>query len=332
MLTQKQLAEQLGVSQQAVSFALNGGGTLKQSTRDFITKEAQKAGYRVNAASRLFREGRTNSIALIVQGKYHVLPNLMLSAIRPLLREKEMHLTLFGAEPEDFADPNNPPRLVRELSADGFLVMDDGVLSEELNQHIAHYRIPSVWINHVAKHYSVYPDEEGISARLVREIAKHLKGHYLYIGNSEEGATHFSAPDRRKGFERGLQECGLTGEVLQIKHHQEQRHDDIANILSRKSKRPRVIITYAVEDAQTIYLQAARLGIRIPQDVFVCSYSRIRAQIAHMEIPRVLVPVHLCGVVGLEMLLKRIENPDKKIKSVAVDDFIFNEFGQLAAV
>jgi LacI family transcriptional regulator len=108
MLTQKELAKRIGVSQQAISFALNGGGTLKQATREYIIEEARKAGYRVNGASRLFREGRTNSIALIVQGNFHTLPRLMLSALRLALREKEMHLTLYGAEKEDFADPQNP--------------------------------------------------------------------------------------------------------------------------------------------------------------------------------------------------------------------------------
>lgn len=324
MLTQKQLAQKLGVSQQAVSFALNGGGTLKQATRDFIIEEAQKAGYRVNSASRLFREGKTNSLAFIVSGNFHALPGIMLSAMRTVLREKDMHLTLFGAEDDDFADPKNPPRLVREMSADGFLVLYDG-RKNELSEQIAHYRIPSVWINQKQDYNAVYPDDFGIAARAVRELAAMKKGHMMYIGTKEREGAHYSVADRRDGFLKGLEDVGRTGEVFEIESSygddKGERHAVIASILQRKRKRPKVILTYGVEEAEALYIQAAILGIRIPEDLIVCCFSMGKAGVGYYDMTRLFIPIHVAGVDAVDMLLKRIENPGKNYPSVAVDYF-----------
>jgi DNA-binding LacI/PurR family transcriptional regulator len=325
MLTQKQLAERIGVSQQAVSFALNGGGTLKQATRDYIIAEAQKAGYRINGASRMFREGRTNSIALIVHGNFHTLPGLMLSALRRCLRERDMHLTLFGAEPEDFADPLNPPRLVRELSADGFLVMYDRKNSEQLAEQIANYRIPSVWVNMKRPENAVYPDDYSISRRLVRELVARHEGRLLYFSPEPDDKSHYSVADRRDGFLRGVAECGRRGDAMVSPRGEEAVHEAAAKVLSQKEGRPAIVVTYAVEDAQAFYFQARLLGLRVPQDLVIGTFTWLRAQIAHHELTRALVPLHICGVKAFEMLLKRIEDPKANFESVAVDDFVFRE-------
>jgi DNA-binding LacI/PurR family transcriptional regulator len=51
-ITQKQIAEALGVSHQLVSFVLNGGGTVSQRRRREILEAAHRMGYRRNELAR----------------------------------------------------------------------------------------------------------------------------------------------------------------------------------------------------------------------------------------------------------------------------------------
>lgn len=327
MLTQKELAKRIGVSQQAISFALNGGGTLKQATRDFIIEEAQKAGYRVNSASRLFREGKTNQLALIVQGNFHALPGIMLSAMRTVLREHDMHLTLFGAEDDDFADSKNPPRLVRELSVDGFLILYDGRRKQLLEQ-INQYRIPSVWINQKQDVNAVYPDDYSNAKRAVHELVQMNKGHAVYVSPKVSSESHYSVHDRRDGFLSAAQELGLSHEVFEL-HREEmdcdEKHLAMKSLLTRRKKRPTVILTYGVEEAEALYVQAALLGFKIPQDLVICCFSMHRAQVGFYGMTRIFIPIHVTGKEAVKMLLNRIKHPGKNFPSVAVDHFTLHK-------
>lgn len=324
MLTQKQLAEKLGVSQQAVSYAMSGGGTLKQETRDYIVQEARNLGYRINGASKLFREGRTNSFALIVDGNFHAIPGLMLSGMRRALRPEETHLTLYGAEPEDFSNPENPPRIVRELTVDGFIVFYDGKPSE-LQQQIAQYRIPSVWINKKQTHFAVYPDDHNISRQLVLELSSRFKGHFLYFGSEFTEDQHYSVEEREAGFLEGLEAAGKAGEAVRAGGNANDHSGEIQGIVSRKRKRPKVVVCYGAEDAQSFYLEASKKGLRVPDDIYIVCFTTRSASIGGYLFPHVLVPINRCGTYSVEMLRKRLESPERKIRSKAVDELIFNE-------
>ncbi len=63
-VTQKDIAQRVGVSQQAVAHALGGKGRLSDNTRTRILDEANKMGYRPNPLARALLTGKTNLISL----------------------------------------------------------------------------------------------------------------------------------------------------------------------------------------------------------------------------------------------------------------------------
>lgn len=67
MITQKKIAESLGIAPNTVSNILSGnpGYRYSQETRDRVTKAAQEAGYRGNRIARAIRRGRSNLIGII---------------------------------------------------------------------------------------------------------------------------------------------------------------------------------------------------------------------------------------------------------------------------
>ena len=66
MANQETIAKQLGISQRAVSFALNGKLGVSGETRKKILETAERLGYRPNSAARVMRSKETHSIGVIM--------------------------------------------------------------------------------------------------------------------------------------------------------------------------------------------------------------------------------------------------------------------------
>lgn len=66
MITQKDIAQKLGVSVRAVGFAINGTGRLSDDLRERIVEESKSLGYRPNPLARALVTGKTGLIAVWV--------------------------------------------------------------------------------------------------------------------------------------------------------------------------------------------------------------------------------------------------------------------------
>ena len=64
-VTQKQIANELGISHQLVSFALNGSGNVAPKTRDEIVATAARLGYRPNELARTMATGKSRVLGLV---------------------------------------------------------------------------------------------------------------------------------------------------------------------------------------------------------------------------------------------------------------------------
>ncbi len=64
-VTQKQIANELGISHQLVSFALNGSGNVAPKTRDEIVATAARLGYRPNELARTMVTGKSRVLGLV---------------------------------------------------------------------------------------------------------------------------------------------------------------------------------------------------------------------------------------------------------------------------
>ncbi|BCM88306.1 HTH-type transcriptional regulator DegA [Abditibacteriota bacterium] len=64
-ITQKQIAQELGVSHQLVSFALNGSGNVAEKTRQEIVTAAERLGYRRNELARAMVTGKSSTLGFL---------------------------------------------------------------------------------------------------------------------------------------------------------------------------------------------------------------------------------------------------------------------------
>ena len=106
-VTLRTIAEMTGLSLSTVSLSLRGGTTLKQETRDKVAEAAKTLGYVPDRAGVRLRTGKTNVIALVLDGAEDSIDfaRQMIQGIGQAIKGTRYHLTVI-------------PEFERTLSAD----------------------------------------------------------------------------------------------------------------------------------------------------------------------------------------------------------------------
>lgn len=119
----KAIAAVLGLSVTTVSRALNGYQDVAPETRKRIEEEAQRRGYRPNAAARRLKTGRANAVGLVYPINLSPLSGSdfsdMLLALDHHLARYEINLLLLADKQQS---PSNLTRLLRSGAVDALIV------------------------------------------------------------------------------------------------------------------------------------------------------------------------------------------------------------------
>lgn len=187
MVTQRDLARHLGLSQQAVSFALNGRPGVSDETRDQVLSAAAELGYRVNAAARDLRGGRSRHVGVLMQSNptvrgLHPVAWEIVGGINHQLAEGGLYTTLIR-----FTDAiEGPEDLHRAFAEQVFGAMIVVGLDRVFHQRFAELFPEAIWVDHQDRppRRAVWRDEEA-AGRLAAErliAAGHRELRYLRTG------------------------------------------------------------------------------------------------------------------------------------------------------
>lgn len=329
--TIEDIASRLGVSKMTVSRALRGVGGLREGTRQRVLEAAKEMGYRPNSSAKAVRNGRFGSIALLassVQHRGNVLSGAV-EAIQDVLAELDYRLTLARLPDEKLTSEEYVPQILRELSADGILISYIQHIPDRLVQLVRDYRVPAVWMNTKWETDCVHPDDREAAQRATQYLLRlgHRKIAYLDFSHDRNPDNdHYSAFDRFEGYAAAMTQVGLAaqqlGPVAEIPPG--QRFEAARQALSQPD-RPTAIITYSQAHANFVAMAALEQGLRIPQELSIMSFCDVRS-ISMMGRPMtaMVLPEPEIGKCAVEMLLKRIERPDRALPA-RVHPFVLHE-------
>ncbi len=122
-VTQRLIAERVGVSQRLVAYALNGNGRMGAETRRKVLDEANRLGYRPNRAARALVTGRSNLIALCLPHLASTLSNEIIYAVESMIRPLPYDLIVTGIDGIN-PDGSNIAHFLSQWSVDGALFVD----------------------------------------------------------------------------------------------------------------------------------------------------------------------------------------------------------------
>ncbi|MEM7682090.1 MAG: LacI family DNA-binding transcriptional regulator [Planctomycetota bacterium] len=331
-VTAADIAQKLGVSRQSVSKVLVGGKSnvrVSESLATRVRAVADELGYRPDTAARMISTGRRGSIDLLMstEAGASVLYSGVIRGIQDGLIEHDVQLTVSRLPDTKLTDADYVPKILREQSADGILVNYTHLVPPDLPALLKKHRIPAIWLNTKRDARCVYPDEVDAFARGTQHLIDLGHKRIAFYLTSEHG--HFSEADRRQGYEHAMHQAGLTPQVQFagaaprfVCDANPLEDDRLARALAwlKSPDRPTAVVAYAQIDTTLLAYAAAQLGLELGKDLSLVGVSEDEG-VNHLGAPltQLVTPRRQVGRSGVEMLLRQIEEPDRRDSSLAVE-------------
>ena len=217
-VTLRTIAEATGLSLSTVSLALRGGSTLKQDTRDKVTETARQLGYVPDRAGVRLRTGKTNVIALVMDGTEDSVDfaRQMIQGIGQALKGTAYHLTV-TPEFDRQQSTDTIRHILHNRNADGVIITHTGRQDRRVQQMI---EAGFPFVSHgrtafQARHPYYDLHAENFAALAVARLAeKGCRRVALIIGDNTTMNYHNIVGSFRDSTVR----LGLVGEVLEGVH------------------------------------------------------------------------------------------------------------------
>ena len=312
MVTQKQIARELGVTQQAVSYALTGGGTLSLGMRERIITAATEFGYRPNGVARAMKSGRFGSVALLM-GKGEnssTLPDQLWSGIHNELALHNLHLVMARLPDDALSDTAALPKILREMSVDGVLLDYTHQIPPRLRESLEASQLPAVWLNTKRPFDCVHPDDFGAGVTLLEYLSGlgHRRIAYVDVAaNPHDPHVHYSVADRRAGVQQAAKRVGIAIETLSLGENTVAEQLRMMRALWERPQPVTAVIGYSEDAFEMVCRAAWESGRRVPDDVSVAVFADFRAKrLFGFDLTYMKVPQELEGREAVRLLLKKI--------------------------
>ncbi len=312
-VTLKEIARELGVSHQLVSFALNGRGRMTEETRSRIVETAQRLGYRKNGSAMAMKNGRFGCVALLLSTSNNLsgLPQGLWNGIHDELAAHDLHLTVAKLPDAILTDAGAVPKILREWMSDGLLIDYTYRIPQRMMELIRAYRLPAVWLNTQQRADCVYPDDFEAGCRAARHLMEfgHKRIAYLDLGHSfDDPDEHYSVSARYQGVSQTLQKAGLSPWWEDVCVPEAER---VAFFTARLGtpERPSALVCYG-EDFEAALFAASILGLQVPRDLSIMTFGEQERLATGLWLSKMAVPEVQVGRLGVQMLQRKIEAPE----------------------
>jgi LacI family transcriptional regulator len=314
LITQKQIAKQLGVSRQLVGFALNGGGTISEKTRREVLAVAAELGYHRNEIARAMVTGHNPVLGFLaeipgIEIVGRLLAGALDSAAEGGYTIKLLSSTYPGGEEEVVS------RCV-ELRLAGVLLVH--VASERLEfllHEFGRHGIPVAVMDESAPQneeiHVVSDDVQGCRAAVT---------HLYELGHRKIGFVSAepgpSVVEVRDGaFRQAMAEFGLTvpdGFIVRGDWGRCPPTERAAHaLLDYPQGPPTAVCCIDDKTALTVMRTLRKRGLSVPRDISVVGYADLTmAEFCDPPLTTVVQPFVEMGRVAAHLLLERIADGD----------------------
>ena len=342
----RDVAARAGVSPTAVSFAMNGSGSLSEETRARILEAANELGYRPNQAARSLKSGWTKTIALQISGQNHggmvhrdALSPFQVELLNAASTAALKMGNLLVVIPESAAKVMD----VRGLPLDA-LVLIDPTGRQPLAEAIRSEGKPVVSIGRPsgrARLADVVVDNDfgAIMDSAVRHLLSSGYERPAYVAGGGRGQATYRR-DLRQAFRSACKRhgAGVTVRDLADESYESARNEITRILTSRTESIPDSFITFGDDTALAALGAASDLGLRVPQDLGVLSLATsvtLAFQLARPALTRVETHGDQQGKQAVEAAIALVNGTDAPPERVTTDHTLIprgstDKFGHLA--
>ena len=314
MVTQAQIAEQLGVSRQLVTFALSGHPHVAESSRELILAKAKEMGYRPNPYARALKRKKTGIVALWIPDQVSGHFGNVSRNLTQLVKESghELIVAEIGGRDVNQVWSNVP--------VDGIFAIDNGNLSESEFDSLAGNTVPIVGLG---AYYSEKFDSIQVDlATGAAEAMKHLlDSGYKRIAHATFIDKDLPNASRRREYSNAMREAGLPPEFIIYPFSENQRavtRQLIQEYIADHGL-PEAIFCHSDDAALGIYRGLCDLKIRVPDQVALVGCDGIEDTM-YLEVPlsTLVQPVKEMCSKAWQFLKDRMDDPSLPPRHVSL--------------
>ena len=323
MATMDDVAKAAKVSVTTVSHVLNGTRKVHPDTENLVRTAIQEVGYIQNSLARSLAMSASNTIGVAIP----TFSNHYFSEVVRSIENECMKNGLMMLFSDTHDDPDQELKIVQafhQRRVDGVVLApaDDGRL--ESLAYLRDNKIPTVLVDHLL---SQGFDQVGVKNKAAtQDLTAHLISHgHRRIGFVSGAAWNSTSAERLDGYQAALEAAGTPFDAELVRCGESAIEP--ARVATRQllalATRPTAIMTS--NNLMTIGAMRAlrEAGIDVPQEMAFVGFDDF--DWADLFNPRLTVmaqPLEEIGAKALNILIKRIKNPDGRRSTVRLPALI----------
>lgn len=309
------IAERAEVSIATVSRVFNDHPRVSDTTRARVIAVAEELGYQPHVSAQSLARRKTHLISAVIPVMTNYFFVEVLRGLQDRLAESEYDLLVYTSNALEDVDTQLERALQRGRAA-GVLLFSMPI-TEARVRRVERSRLPIVLVD------CFHPEFDSVSVN--NEMGGYLATrHFIDQERRRIGMVMASggepALERRRGYERALQEAGLSVNEslikagIEIEEHgytEQAGYDAMHSLLQH---RPQPNAVFATSDVQALGAMRAikEAGLKMPDDVAVIGFDDIVVS-KYVGLSTLRQPMREMGELAVEKFLNRLQHPDHPV-------------------
>ena len=315
--TSRDVAERAGVSIATVSRVLNASPHVRPGVRRQVLRVVKQLNYQPNRTAQRLRAKQSKVIGLIISDIQNPFFTSVVRGIEDVAYAHGYSLVLCNSD-EDTEKEKLYIAVMRAEAVAGVILTS----TTESNPHVADllaHHIPVIAMDRRIKNHKL--DSVCVSNA---QGAFAAVSHLIELGHRRIGfigmpLTRTPGKERLAGYENALREYGLprSRQLICLANAKQQGgHNAALELLKRQ---PNLTALFAANNLMTLGALDAlcERALKIPDDISVVGFDDMPwAALLHPSLTAVAQPTYELGQKAAELLLARLQNPDKPTANV----------------
>ena len=339
-VTIQDIADELGVSRNTVSKAINNTGLLADSTKEKILQKAADMGYKQFSHMAIANLGfhkpepapAKNEIALISAnfiGNSHF-ASTMLDKFQREASLLGYSLTLHRIHQDELAQRQLPASYNKERTA-GFICLE--LFDREYASMLCGLGIPTLFVDSPVigleeplKSDCLYMENQNNIFAFIKEMIRRDKKEIGFIGEYMHCQSFF---ERYMGYRNAMYLLGLscpesyciTGNPEGIKSDKYENYREyLAKCLRSMKKLPEVFLCANDFVALDVLQALKNMGISVPEDIWLCGFDDSpESRVVTPSLTTIHIHSQIMGFSAVHLLMSRIKQPSLNFRTMRTE-------------